>query len=126
MIHRTDIPASATRYYRPHAWAYGIAMLLAAVLALISSAIWVFWPLMVWTILFLIHFLVVRSLDVDSDWVAERTDKTAKKAFDISHIETIRESYEKSASRFQRNDADESKDESDAATKLEKTSEKRP
>lgn len=98
----------ATRYFEPHAWAYGIAMLVAVMLALGSVELWLFWPMMVWTILFLIHFLVVKSLNIDSDWVAERTEKTAMKAFDISHIETIRESYEKSASRPEVRDPDES------------------
>ena len=97
----------ATRYLRPHAWVYGIAVLLAAMLALGSIELWLFWPLMVWTFLILLHFLVVKTLNVDSDWVAERTEKTAMKAFDISHIESIRERYEKSSSRFEESDPDE-------------------
>ncbi|MHA1152754.1 MAG: hypothetical protein ACTSQ7_08850 [Alphaproteobacteria bacterium] len=105
MAPKPGILELVTRYFRPHAWAYGIAMLVASMLALAAAAGWVFWPLMVWTILFLVHFLVVKSLDVDSDWVAERTEKTAMKAFDISHIETIRESYEKSASRPEERDS---------------------
>ena len=63
----------AARYYRPHAWAYGIALFLGAILALVSGRLWLFWPLMVWTILFLIHYLVAKSLNIDSDWVAART-----------------------------------------------------
>ena len=94
----------ASRYLQPHAWTYGIAVLVAVMLALGSVELWLFWPLMVWTILFLIHFLVVKSLDVDSDWVAERTEKTAMKAFDISHIESIRENYERSSSRIKERD----------------------
>jgi hypothetical protein len=101
MVPKPGIPELATRYFRPHAWAYGSAVLLALMLALGSVELWLFWPLMVWTVLFLLHFLVVKSLDVDSDWVAERTEKTAMKAFDISHIESIRESYEKSSSRLE-------------------------
>jgi hypothetical protein len=97
----------ATRYFRLHAWVYGIAMLLASMLALGAVELWLFWPVMVWTVLFLVHFLVLKSLDVDGDWVAERTEKTALKAFDISHIESIRESYEKSASRLQERDSGE-------------------
>jgi hypothetical protein len=122
MAKEFDILASAIRYFRPHAWAYGIALLLAAILALISGGLWFFWPLMVWTILFLLHFLVVKSLDVDSDWVAKRTEKTATKAFDISHIETIRESYKKSASRLEGNDPGEG----GTAPEPDETSENRP
>ncbi len=95
----------AKLYYRPHVWAYGFAMLIGFMLALISAASWLFWPLMIWTILFLAHFLVVKSLDVDSDWVAARTQKTAMKAFDISHIQTIREGYKKSPARFESKDS---------------------
>ncbi len=112
----------ATRYFRPHAWVYGIAVLLALMLALASVELWLFWPMMVWTILFLVHFLVAKSLDVDSDWVAERTEKTAMKAFDIGHIETIRESYEKSSSRFEGEDPGEG----NAASEPNETSENRP
>ncbi len=101
MVSKPGIFELATRYFRPHAWVYGGTLLVALMLALVSVELWLFWPMMVWTVLFLIHFLVVKSLNIDSDWVAERTEKTAMKAFDISHIETIRESYQKSASRFE-------------------------
>ncbi len=101
MAPKPGIFEMATRYFRPHAWTYGSAMLLALMLALGAVELWLFWPMMAWTVLFLIHFLVVKSLNIDSDWVAERTEKTAMKAFDISHIETIRESYRQSASRYE-------------------------
>ena len=104
MASKPDFFELATRYFRPHAWVYGGALLVALMLALGAVDLWLFWPLMVWTILFLIHFLVVKSLNIDSDWVAERTEQTALKAFDISHIESIRESHEKSASRFEEKD----------------------
>ncbi len=109
MAPKNDIFDLARLYYRPHAWSYGIAMLLGSLLALVTAALWLFWPLMVWTLLFLAHFLLVKSLNVDSDWVAARTQKTAMKAFDISHIETIREGYEKSPTRFESKDPDEDK-----------------
>ncbi len=104
MAPKPGILELATRYFQPHAWAYGSAVLVAFMLALDAVELWLFWPMMVWTILFLLHFLVVKSLNIDSDWVAERTEKTAMKAFDISHIESIRESYEKSSSRLKEKD----------------------
>ena len=122
MTQGQGIPGLANRYFRPHAWAYGVAVFLWAVLALSSVASWLFWPFMVWTILFLLHFLVVKSLNIDSAWVDERADKTAKKAFDISHIETIRESYEKSASRFEGKNPGEG----ETAPEADETSENRP
>ncbi len=122
MAPKPGILELAIRYLRPHAWAYGIAMLVALMLALGSVELWLFWPLMAWTVLFLIHFLVVKSLNVDSAWVAERTEKAAMKAFDISHIESIRERYEKSASR----PADRDPGEGDAAPEPDETSEHPP
>ena len=86
MTQGQGIPGLANRYFRPHAWAYGVAVFLWAVLALSSVASWLFWPFMVWTILFLLHFLVVKSLNIDSAWVDERADKTAKKALSPCQI----------------------------------------
>lgn len=106
MAQRPSFLELAIRYFRLHAWVYGIAVLLALTQALRAVEWWFFWPLIVWTVLFLLHFLVVKSLGVSNDWVADRTEKTAMKAFDISHIETIRESYEKSSSRFEKQGPD--------------------
>lgn len=94
MAPKPGILELAKRYFRAHAWVYGIAMLLTAVLALTAESWWFFWPQMIWTILFLVHFLVVRSLDIDDDWVAERTARTADKAYDLTHIEDIRDRHE--------------------------------
>lgn len=118
----------ATRFFRLHAWAYGVAVLLALTQALRSVEWWFFWPLMVWTVLFLLHFLVVKSLGVSNDWVAERAEKTAKKAFDISHIESIRESYEKSVSRSGTNEPADGAEAgaSDAAPEPDETLKGRP
>jgi hypothetical protein len=71
----------------------------SAILALISGGLWFFWPLMVWTILFLIHLLVVKSASVSDDWVAERAAKTAVKAYDLGHIESIRGNHESDSAR---------------------------
>jgi hypothetical protein len=108
MAKEFDILESAIRYFRPHAWVYGIALLAAAVLALISGGLWFFWPLMVWTILFLLHLLVVKSASVSDDWVAERAAKTAVKAYDLGHIESIRERQESDSARPE--DADSAED----------------
>ena len=91
MAPRLNLLELTTRYFRPHAWAYGIAMLLALTQILRSVEWWFFWPLMIWTILFSIHFMVFKSLNVDSDWVAERAARATDKAYDVSHIESIRE-----------------------------------
>ena len=43
----------------------------------------------------------LKSLGISSDWVDQRTERTASKASDISHIESIRERYERSLARSQ-------------------------
>ena len=89
----------AKRRYRPHAWAYGCVVLPAVLLMLFLPAWWLFWPIMAWTFVFAVHFLLVRSLEVSGDWVEERVARTADKAYDIGHIEDIRDSYEASVAR---------------------------
>ena len=128
MARRPGFLELSIRYFRLHAWVYGIAVLLALTQALRSAGWWWFWPLIVWTVLFLLHFLVVKSLGVSSDWVAERTEKTAMRAFDISHIETIRESYEKSPSRFEEKGPDDGAEAGagDAAPEPDETPGNRP
>ena len=99
MTSKPGIFELACRYFRTHAAVFGIAVLLAAVLAIRSTNWWWFWPLMAWSLLFMIHFLVVKTLQVNSDWVAERTERTAERAFDVGHIESIRERYEETLAR---------------------------
>lgn len=82
--------ALAKRWYRPHAWTYGSLALMGVALMLALPAWWLFWPLMAWTFVFAVHFLLVRSLEVSGDWVSERVARTADKAYDIGHIEDIR------------------------------------
>lgn len=56
---------------------------------------WFFWPLVIWTVIFMLHLMVIRTIDVDDEWVNERTDHLADNAFDFSHIETIRDQISK-------------------------------
>ena len=100
MAPRFNLLELTTRYFRHHAWTYVIVMLLALTQILRSVEWWFFWPLMIWTILFAIHFMVFKSLNVDSDWVAERAARATDKAYDVSHIESIRQSSESAASRL--------------------------
>jgi len=51
---------------------------------------WFFWPLLIWTVIFTLHLMVMRTIDVDEDWVDERSDKVADNAFDFGQMEAIR------------------------------------
>lgn len=99
MAPRAGIFEPITRGFKPHAWLYGAAMVLGIVTAALLSAPWLFWPLMIWTLLFLAHFLLAKSLEVTNDWVDERTEHTVMRAHDLSHIESIREHYEDNLAR---------------------------
>ena len=78
-----------------HAVAYAIA---AAVLVLVDLAFtggwWFFWPVLAWGVLVLVHYLYVKSIHVDNRWAEERADRVLDKAYDLGHIEDIRQRYE--------------------------------
>ena len=56
---------------------------------------WFFWPLLIWTVLFTLHVMVVKSFIIDDDWIEERSDEIAENALDIAHMETIRDQISK-------------------------------
>jgi hypothetical protein len=51
---------------------------------------WAFWPLIVWGLVLMLHFLVHRASAVDEAWVEERTLDLRSKSYDASHIDDIR------------------------------------
>ncbi|NQV99876.1 MAG: hypothetical protein HQ483_09290 [Rhodospirillales bacterium] len=56
---------------------------------------WFFWPLAIWSMVFFLHVMTIKTIFVDEDWVNERTDKLSENAFDFGHIETIRDQISK-------------------------------
>lgn len=52
---------------------------------------WAFWPLVIWGLAVMIHFLVHRAATVDDAWVEERTEDLRSKSYDLSHMDNIRE-----------------------------------
>ena len=56
---------------------------------------WFFWPLLIWTLVIFLHFIVIKTIYVDEKWVDERTDQLTDNAFDFGHIATIREQITK-------------------------------
>jgi hypothetical protein len=52
---------------------------------------WAVWPLLVWGLLLLLHFLFQRAESVDDAWVEERTLDLRSKSYDMGHIDDIRE-----------------------------------
>jgi hypothetical protein len=50
---------------------------------------WAFWPLVVWSMILLAHYLVYRARRVDERWVKERTEDVRSKSYDRAHIDSI-------------------------------------
>ena len=81
-------------YLRWHLALYSSALVLWASVALLSTSDWsAFWPMIIWTQAIIVHYLVVRSINVDTEWIEKRTDQVTDDAKDTSHIETIRDHY---------------------------------
>lgn len=62
---------------------------------------WAFWPLVVWGLVLMVHFLFYRASTVDDVWVEERTQDLRSKSYDYAHIDNIREQAEISAGHRQ-------------------------
>jgi len=77
--------------FRLHAWAF---VLVNAVLTGINvyggPPWWAFWPLVVWGLVFMVHFFFHRAAAADDAWVEERTLDLHSKSYDAAHIDDIR------------------------------------
>jgi hypothetical protein len=91
----TDAGPDVLRFFRLHArvYALGVAVLFLVDLA-VTGGWWFFWPVLAWGFLVLLHYLYLKSIRVDSDWADERTTRILDKAYDLGHIEDIRQRYE--------------------------------
>ena len=75
-------------------WHHGLLFGIFTVLLLIARATFapevpLFWPLLIWYIVFSLHFLLVRSLTANDDWADERADKVRRHAYDFAHVKDI-------------------------------------
>lgn len=52
---------------------------------------WAFWPLAVWGLALMVHFLIHRAGTVEEAWVEERALDLRSKSYDLGHIDNIRE-----------------------------------
>jgi hypothetical protein len=77
--------------FRPHLVAYLIVnAALTAVNVYMGAPWWAVWPLVVWGLLLMLHFLFHRAASVDNAWVDERTLDLRSKSYDMGHIDDIR------------------------------------
>jgi hypothetical protein len=79
------------RAFRPHLAAYLLVnAALTAVNVYMGAPWWAVWPLVVWGLLVMLHFLFHRAASVDDAWVEERTLDLRSKSYDMGHIDDIR------------------------------------
>jgi hypothetical protein len=80
------------RGFRPHLYVYLVANAAFTGLNVYMGAPWwAVWPLVLWGMLLMLHFLYHRTASVDDAWVEERTLDLRSKSYDMGHIDNIRE-----------------------------------
>ena len=84
--HRTSL--------RWHLSLYLTALILWILATLLVFTDWsAFWPMISWSLVIMVHYLVVRSITIDPEWIEKRTEQVTDDAKDTSHIENIRDHY---------------------------------
>jgi hypothetical protein len=80
----------AVRLFRPHFLVFFAAG--AAIIALAAATGWhrLYWIVMGWGGLLLVHYLVYKARIIDERWVEERTEELHLKSYDRDHIQSIR------------------------------------
>ncbi len=86
--------------FRVHVVAYAIGNGLLFLIDLLTpGSWWFFWPMFGWGIGVAMHWLYVRSVNIDDEWAERRTEDIRQKAYDAGHIEDIEKRYERTPSR---------------------------
>lgn len=79
------------RSFKPHLLTYlCVNAALTAVNVYMGAPWWAVWPLVLWGLLLMLHFLVHRATSVDDAWVDERADDVRSRSYDLGHIDDIR------------------------------------
>lgn len=80
------------RWFGPHLLVFLVAnSALTGANIYTGSPWWAFWPLVIWSVLIMLHYLYHRATSVDESWVEERTLDLRSKSYDAGHIDEIRE-----------------------------------
>ncbi len=104
-----DVPAAsddtaerdrAVRRLRRHIMAYAAVNGALFLIDLLTPGPWWFlWPMLGWGVALAAHWLYVKSVNIDDDWVQQRTEDIRLQAHDQGHIEDIEKRYEKAEAR---------------------------
>ena len=99
MTNRPTVDKPATRrdpaaVLRRHIVAYAaLSGVLLQIDLLTPGLWWSFWPVLIWGVLVFWHYLYVKSTRIDDDWAVQRATEVTHRAYDLGHIEDIRERY---------------------------------
>ncbi len=92
----------AVRGFRVHVVAYAIGNGLLFLIDLLTpGSWWFFWPMFGWGVGVAMHWLYVKSVNIDDQWAERRTEDVRLKAYDVGHIDDIGKRYERAPSRGQ-------------------------
>jgi hypothetical protein len=81
----------AARTFKPHLLIYlSVNAALTAINVYMGAPWWGVWPLVLWGLLLMLHFLFYRAASVDDAWVDERILDLRSKSYDMGHIDDIR------------------------------------
>ncbi|MDX1375206.1 MAG: 2TM domain-containing protein [Burkholderiales bacterium] len=81
----------ARRNFRRHFAAYIVVNLaLTAANVVMGAPWWAFWPLALWSLPLLVHYLFYKTSTIDDAWVDERVEDLRSKSYDLSHIDDIK------------------------------------
>ncbi len=133
----TAVRDGAIRRLRRHILVYAAVNGALFLIDLLTPGPWWFlWPMLGWGVAVAAHWLYVKSVTIDDDWAQRRTEDIRLQASDLghiediekrheqaearrrpgagppekNHIETVRESYEKLSSRFEKKGPDDGSD----------------
>lgn len=79
------------RAFNPHLLTYlFVNVALTAINVYMGAPWWAVWPLVLWGLLLMLHFLYYRATSIDDAWVDERTLDLRSRSYDMGHIDDIR------------------------------------
>ncbi len=101
-----DIISKADRIFRLHVQSFAVGGLVLVLAGIAAQERWFFfWSALVWGFLLILHYFYIKSLHISDDWADEHANKVTDKAYDVSHIESLRERYTGGTSPKSRPDA---------------------
>lgn len=88
------------KVYHWHVGIFTIAVSTVLIVELISPAtLSIYWPMLIWSVMMFGHFLIFRSIHVDTSWANERARRVVDQSMDVDHIKNIRKARDQRGRR---------------------------